>query len=409
MKQNIHNHIASACAANQQQQLGLILLTIGLSISFFVWLSLSTPTISSKPQLNAVSLATNKIEAVKITDVFAPRPFLQIALQQAAPQEPSKIEREEPASAEAISTESKSIVPPVTLANLGNSVGNHIQKLYGLSQKHLSYAVVHIKHSLHKDARNAGLPAKLVMQLKDIFKEKINLANALRRGDSLSILYQKDGKKSRESHIVAAKLSVKGKDYSAVRYIDATGHKGYYTPAGVNLHTTFLRTPLHYDHISSGFTQARKHPILNIVRPHKGVDFAAAIGTPIKAAGYGKITYSNQKGGYGKTIIIQHDSKYSTLYAHLSRFAKGIRAGKSIQEGQVIGYVGHSGCATGSHLHYEFHIDGVAHNPLSVTLPRNSLPDSERHKFTSYAQNVIHQFGDYQKVLLASNSSKIDL
>lgn len=407
MKSNIYNNATSTCAINQQQRLGLVLLTIGLSVSSFIWLScFSTATTHQLSVLAPNTADINKIEAVKITDVFAPRPLLQIALQQAAPATSETIETDTTTELES-TIRASTIATPLT--NLSHSVGNHIQKLYGLSQQRLSYAVVHIKHSLHADARKAGLPTKMVMQLKEIFKEKINLSQALKRGDSLSILYQKDSKKSRENPIVAAKLSVKGQDYSAVRYVNAAGHKDYYTPAGVSLHATFLRAPLHYDHISSGFTHARKHPVLNIVRPHKGVDFAAPIGTPIKAAGYGKIIYSAPKGGYGRTIIIRHDRKYSTLYAHLSRFAKGIRPGKNIEEGQIIGYVGHSGCATGSHLHYEFHVDGVAHNPMSVALPRKTIPTPELHKFTSYAHNVISQFGNYQKVLLAANSNKIDL
>jgi murein DD-endopeptidase MepM/ murein hydrolase activator NlpD len=142
---------------------------------------------------------------------------------------------------------------------------------------------------------------------------------------------------------------------------------------------TFLRTPIDFARISSHFNLKRKHPVLNRIRAHKGVDYAARTGTPIKAAGDGKITYRGRKGGYGRVVIVQHGQKYSTLYAHMSKYRKGQRVGSRVKQGQVIGYVGKSGLASGPHLHYEFRVNGVHRNPLTVTLP-NASPIEAKYK-----------------------------
>ena len=153
---------------------------------------------------------------------------------------------------------------------------------------------------------------------------------------------------------------------------------------------TFLRTPVAFSRISSRFSTGRKHPVLNRIRAHKGVDYAAARGTPVKATGAGKITLRGKKGGYGKTVVIQHGSRYSTLYAHLNNYARGLKTGSRVQQGQIIGYVGSTGLATGPHLHYEFRLNGVHRNPLTVKLPDAApLPKQYREDFKLATENLI--------------------
>jgi murein DD-endopeptidase MepM/ murein hydrolase activator NlpD len=180
----------------------------------------------------------------------------------------------------------------------------------------------------------------------------------------------KDGVKVQDGAILAAEFVNQGKSFRAVRYTHADGYTDYYNDTGYSMRKAFLRTPVNFTRISSGFSLGRKHPVLNTIRAHRGVDYAAPAGTPIKATGAGIVTFSGYKGGYGNVVILRHGEKYSTLYGHMSRFAKGISTGKRIKQGQTIGYVGMTGLATGPHLHYEFHVNGVHRNPLTVELPK---------------------------------------
>lgn len=180
--------------------------------------------------------------------------------------------------------------------------------------------------------------------------------------------------------------------HQAVRYTDDQGRTDYYDPKGRSMRKDFLRTPVDFSRISSRFSTGRKHPILNKIRAHKGVDYAAPRGTPVKATGNGKIVLRGKKGGYGNTVVIQHGSQYSTLYAHLSRYASGLKTGSRVQQGQIIGYVGSSGLATGPHLHYEFHVNGTHRNPLTVKLPDAApLPKQFREKFKLESENLLAQ------------------
>lgn len=235
-----------------------------------------------------------------------------------------------------------------------------------------------ITSSLFAAAQKAGLSNRLVMEMADIFGYDIDFALDLRDGDRFSVVYDqlyKDGKKLKDGDIVAAEFISRGTTYRAMRYVDADGNATYYTPDGNSLRKAFIRTPVAFTRISSGFTNGRLHPILNVIRSHKGVDYAAPIGTPVKATGDGIIKFVGVQHGYGNVVILQHGSQYSTLYGHLSRFRKGLRAGARVRQGQVIAYVGMTGLATGPHLHYEFRINGVHKNPVTVALPRaNPLP-----------------------------------
>lgn len=235
-----------------------------------------------------------------------------------------------------------------------------------------------ITSSLFAAAQKAGLSNRLVMEMADIFGYDIDFALDLRDGDRFSVVYDqlyKDGKKLKDGDIVAAEFINRGHTYRAMRYVDADGNATYYTPDGNSLRKAFIRTPVSFTRISSGFTTGRLHPILNVIRAHKGVDYAAPIGTPVKATGDGIIKFVGVQHGYGNVVVIQHGPKYSTLYGHLSRFRKGLRVGAHVRQGQVVAYVGMTGLATGPHLHYEFRINGVHKNPVTVALPRaNPLP-----------------------------------
>lgn len=233
-------------------------------------------------------------------------------------------------------------------------------------------ASAEIKSSLFLAGQRAGLSDNLIMELAGIFGWDIDFALDIRKGDRFSVLYDElslDGEKIGNGDILAAEFVNQGRTYRAVRYTTAEGKSDYYSPDGRSMRKAFLRTPVAFSRISSRFSLGRKHPILNRIRAHKGVDYAAPYGTPIKSTGNGKIIYHGTKGGYGRVIIIKHGTRYSTLYAHMSRYARGLKTGSRVKQGQVIGYVGKSGLATGPHLHYEFRIDGVHRNPLTVDLP----------------------------------------
>ncbi|MDX8381028.1 MAG: peptidoglycan DD-metalloendopeptidase family protein [Ghiorsea sp.] len=227
-----------------------------------------------------------------------------------------------------------------------------------------------IEDSLFWDAAKAGLADNLILQLVDIFAWDIDFARDLRKGDSFKVLFEEsfdDEGKQVQYKILAATFINRGRVYSGVRYKNQKGDIEYYDSEGRNLRKTYLKSPVKYSRISSRFTMARKHPVLGYTRAHRGVDYAAKTGTPIHAIGDGKIVYKGRKGGYGRFIEIRHNNGiHSTAYAHMSKYARGMRKGKYVKQGQVIGYVGMSGLATGPHLHFEFRSRGRAVNPLKV-------------------------------------------
>ncbi len=252
-----------------------------------------------------------------------------------------------------------------------------------------------IESSLYVAAKESGLSENLVMELATIFGWDIDFALEIRAGDHFTVIYQEDfldGEKLRDGPILAAEFINQGRSYQAVRYEDEAGRTDYYTPEGRSMRKAFLRAPVDFRRISSRFTKERWHPVLGKKRPHKGVDYAARVGTPVKAAGDGKIIHRGSKGGYGRTVIIQHGQTYTTLYAHLSRYSKKFKRGKRVKQGDVIGFVGRSGMATGPHLHYEFRVRGVYRNPLKV-----KLPDAE-----PIAKRYLQDFQLKSKPLLAS-------
>ena len=209
--------------------------------------------------------------------------------------------------------------------------------------------------------------------MTDIFAWDVDFALDIRVGDRFALIFEEQFKgreKVGEGPIAAAEFMNRGRRIRAVRYIDSTGRSDYFSPDGRSMRKAFLRTPVNFTRISSRFNLKRRHPILHKLRAHRGVDYAAPRGTAVKASGDGKVIFAGRKGGYGRTVIVRHGSVYTTLYAHLSRFSKGIRSGKRVRQGQTIGYVGSTGLATGPHLHYEFRVRGAHRDPLKVKFPK---------------------------------------
>jgi len=266
-----------------------------------------------------------------------------------------------------------------------------------------------IDNSLFVSAQAAGLSDSMTMELAGIFGWDIDFALDIRKGDQFTVLYEElylDGERIGNGDILAAEFINQGTHYQAVRYTDAGGKTDYYSLDGKSMRKAFLRTPVEFSRISSGFSLGRKHPILNRIRAHKGVDYAAATGTPIKSTSNGKIIFRGKKGGYGNTIIIQHGTKYSTLYAHMSKFRSGLNTGSRVKQGQVIGYIGSSGLATGPHLHYEFRVDGVHRDPLKVKLPGAEPLDSKYlADFNRKAGSLLAKLDLVRNVQVAVNSN----
>ncbi len=260
----------------------------------------------------------------------------------------------------------------------------------------ISYATATISDSapsLYHAGKQAGLSDNIIMQLSHIFQWDISFALDLRQGDSFSLMFEDvyvEGEKVKEGAIIAAQFVNMGETHNAVLYTDSKGSRNYYTPEGGSLRKAFLRDPVHFSHVSSSFNLRRLHPIHNKVMPHRGIDYAAQQGTPVLASGDGKVTIARQNNASGKYIVIQHGEQYTTKYLHLSAFANGVRAGKSVRQGDVIGYVGATGWATAPHLHYEFLVGGVHRNPRTVKLPQaNPVPETELARFRKTVSPVL--------------------
>ncbi len=228
-----------------------------------------------------------------------------------------------------------------------------------------------IRSSLFEAGTAAGISDRTTMDMAGIFEFDIDFIQDVRDGDTFTVIYEelwRDGVKLRDGQIVAAEFVNQGRSFRAARFSDASGRANYYTPEGRSVRKAFIRAPLNFTRISSNFNPNRRHPVLNTIRAHRGVDYAAPTGTPIRAAGDGKVSFRGVQGGYGNTIILQHGGNITTLYGHLSRFGNG-RVGSRVTLGDVIGYVGSSGLATGPHLHYEYRVNGAHRNPRTVPLP----------------------------------------
>jgi len=228
-----------------------------------------------------------------------------------------------------------------------------------------------IRSSLFAAADAVGLSDNVAIQLADIFSGDIDFHRDLRRGDKFTVIYDMfyhEGRAIKSGRVLAAEFLNQGKSYRAIWFQDAEGKGGYYTPDGKNLRKAFLRSPLEFSRISSGFAM-RFHPILHQWRAHKGIDYAAPVGTHVKATADGTVEFVGTQNGYGKVIMLKHHGGFSTYYAHLSSFAGDLRKGARVHQGDVIGHVGKTGWATGPHLHYEFRVNDQVRNPLTIALP----------------------------------------
>ena len=270
-------------------------------------------------------------------------------------------------------------------------------------------AYVHgvINSSLSASGQRAGLPHSLTMDMAKVFGYDIDFAQDIRPGDQFEVIYEQkvvNGKTVGTGNILSARFTNRGKTYTAVRYTNKQGISNYYTADGNSMRKAFIRTPVDFARISSRFSSGRKHPILNKIRAHKGVDYAAPRGTPIKATGDGKVLLAGRRGGYGNTVIIQHGNTYRTLYGHMQGFAKGVKTGGSVKQGQVIGYIGTTGLSTGPHLHYEFQVNGVHVDPLGRKLPMSDpIAKSERSRFLQQSQPLMARMNQEKATLLASS------
>lgn len=256
------------------------------------------------------------------------------------------------------------------------------------------YASATIENSLFLDGNRAGISQKILIRLAGIFGWDIDFALDIRSGDRFELMYNElylDGEKMGDGEIIAARFTNKGRTFTAIRYEDKKGNAQYYTPKGLSMRKEFLRNPIDFARISSRFSLGRKHPILNRIRAHKGTDYAAAIGTPIKSTGDGRVIFSGRKGGYGNVVVIKHGSRYETRYAHLSKFNRKAKRGMTVKQGQIVGYVGMTGLATGPHLHYEFRVDGVHRDSLRIRLPKSrSISKSRKAAFLEHARNTLY-------------------
>ncbi len=259
-------------------------------------------------------------------------------------------------------------------------------------EKRLAFGKGEIKDSLFSSGKRVGLDQNLLAQLVEIFGWNIDFALDLKPHDPFRVLDEEkclEGERVKTGAMLAAEIGNRGKPYQAVRYTDLSGHTSYFSPDGYGMHQAFLRTPVNFTRISSHFG-LRNHPILHKMRQHQGVDYAAPQGTPVQATADGKVVFVGHRGGYGKAIELQHGARYSTFYAHLSRLPNNLRPGSAVKQGQVIGFVGRTGLATNPHLHYEFRIDGIHRNPLTVALPRKSpISDNQKPQFMAHAKKMI--------------------
>ncbi len=265
-----------------------------------------------------------------------------------------------------------------------------------------------IKSSLFAATDFANIPDDIAMQVAELFESNIDFNTDLRRGDQLNVIYEgqyDQGELVRTGKIIAAEFINNGKSYRAVGFKDANGEMQYYTPEGMSLHKTFLRSPLEFTRISSGFTMGRFHPILHTLKAHKGTDFAAPTGTAVKASGDAVVDFAGVKGGYGNVVVLKHDNGVSTLYGHLSRFAAGMQKGKKVAQGELIAYVGTTGLSSGPHLHYEFMVNGEHRDPMTVALPKdNSLSGQEKVAFDAQSKLLTAQIN----LLSNSNMAYLD-
>jgi len=265
-----------------------------------------------------------------------------------------------------------------------------------------------IKSTLYAATDAAGLSDPVANQMADLFGGDIDFHRDLRKGDKFTVVYEVNyfnGEAVRSGRILAAEFINQNRTYRTVYFQTSSTTGDYYTPDGKSMHKAFLRSPIEFSRVSSGFSTSRFHPILNKWRSHKGVDYAAPMGTKVKVTSDGIVALVGKQSGYGNVIMVNHQGRYSTVYGHLSRFAAGLHRGQHVGQGEVIGYVGMTGLATGPHLHYEFRIDGAQRDPLRVALP-DGAPVSEAQK-SAFLEGT-HELNDRLAMLRNTKLAKLD-
>ncbi len=272
--------------------------------------------------------------------------------------------------------------------------GFRTRTLPAVTEKRVQIRTGEIKTTLFAATDEVGLPDPAANQLSDIFGGDVDFHRDLRKGDKFTVIYEMNyinGEPARTGRILSAEFVNHGHTYRAAYYQTTEFTGDYYSPDGKSMHKAFLRSPLEFSRVSSVFSKSRFHPILNKWRSHKGVDYAAAIGTKVKVTSDGVVSFVGNQGGYGNVVMVTHQGHFTTVYGHLSRFASGLRKGQRLGQGQIVGYVGMTGMTTGPHLHYEFKLNGIQRDPLKVALP-DGKPISEAQK-TSFADRTRDLFG----------------
>ena len=262
-----------------------------------------------------------------------------------------------------------------------------------------------ITSTLFAATDEAGLPEPAANQLAEIFGGDIDFHRDLRKGDKFTVVYEmtySNGEPVRAGRIQAAEFINQGKPYRVVYFETGANRGDYFNPEGKSVRKAFLRSPLEFSRVSSRFSLSRFHPVLGKWRAHKGVDYAAATGTKVKATADGVVSFVGTQGGYGKVVMINHQGRYTTVYGHLSRHAKGLRQGQRVEQGEIIGHVGMTGLASGPHLHYEFKINGQQRDPLRVALPDASpIVNVQKVAFQEATGSLLTRLGLLRNVNLA--------
>jgi murein DD-endopeptidase MepM/ murein hydrolase activator NlpD len=300
----------------------------------------------------------------------------------------------------------RSGAPPLTVVREKGSLAIHEQAV----QEHTLVVMRSgtIRSSLFGALDAASIPDEIADKMAEVFGTKLDFRNDLRAGDTFGLVYEmkyRNGEPAGTGRILAAEYVNSGKAYRAVLYRMPDGQENYFTPEGEPMREGFLRSPLEFTRVTSGFSSSRRHPVLGYNRAHTGVDFGAPTGTRVKAVSDARVVFSGRRGGYGNLVILRHHNGYETYYAHLSRFADGIRPGKSVSQGQVIAFVGATGTATGPHLHYEVRIGGRPNNPLTVKLPGGApLPGNLKTAFKTASQPWVERI----ELLRGTNLAALD-
>jgi len=299
------------------------------------------------------------------------------------------------------------------LSIMNTDEGFYAEKTVVQYKKRIEYIGGVIKDNLVSSIGNGNGGLRLALQLSDVFAWDIDFTTDIRNNDIYRIAVEGlylDGKFKKYGDIVAAEFINSGQPFRAYRY-EINGKADFYNEEGKSVRKAFLKAPLSFRWISSSFSRGRKHPILKIYRPHQGLDYAAPTGAPVSAAGDGKVVFAAKNGQYGKLVIVKHRNGYKTYYGHLSRFAKGIRTGRHIEQGQIIGYVGSTGLASGPHLHYEMRINDKPVNPISIKIPRgNPVPEIMMADFIRLRNEVNTRFASnrFESFALARSSTLLN-